>query len=264
MIDLVCAEKVFKEYLKGYDVNNGAIKIKIVHTYGVIEKSEYIAKALNLSDEQINLAKLIALLHDIGRFEQRKTLKEFEDFKGLDHAEYGLQVLFKDGWIRKFVESDKYDSIIYKAIQNHNKYQIQGNLTNEELLQAEIIRDADKLDNFRVKETEDFENMFHYNPETINYETISDKVYETFMNCKQIDVKERKTQIDIWISYIAFIFDLNFDISLKNIQENRYINKLIERIDYKNEDTKVKIEKIRKCANDYIKERLKLKQSSIK
>ena len=51
----------------------GDIKLKVVHTYGVIEKSEYIGKELNLSNEQIELSKLIALLHDIGRFEQRKT-----------------------------------------------------------------------------------------------------------------------------------------------------------------------------------------------
>lgn len=258
MIDLVHAQKVFKEYLKSYDEESGDIKLKIVHTYGVMEKSEYIGKKLNLNEGQIELAKLIALLHDIGRFEQRKSLKEFEDFKGLDHAEYGLQVLFKDGWIRKFIEDDKYDDIICKAIENHNKYQIQEGLTKEELLQAKIIRDADKLDNFRVKDTEKFENMFHYNPETIEYETISPIVYKTFMGCKQIDVKERKTQVDIWISYLAFIFDINFDASLQYIVENNYINRLIDRVEYKNEDTKIKMEEIRNCANVYVKERLKL------
>lgn len=241
-------------------LKNGSIKLKIVHTYGVIEKSGYIAEKLKLSDEQIELAKLIALLHDIGRFEQRKTLKEFEDFKGLDHAEYGLQVLFKDGWIRKFLKDDQYDDIIYRAIQNHNKYTIEEGLEKESLIQCKIIRDADKLDNFRVKETENFENMFKYNAETINYETISPKVYETFMNCKQINVKERKTQIDIWISYIAFIFDLNFDVSFQYILDNNYINKLIDRIEYKNEDTRTKMEEIRNCANNYIKERIKIQK----
>lgn len=204
MIDLTKAEKVFKEYLKDYDTESGDIKLKIVHTYGVIEKSEYIGKALNLKDEQIELSKLIALLHDIGRFEQRKTLKEFEDFKGLDHAEYGIKVLFEDGWIRKFINEEKYDSVIYEAIKNHNKYSIDEKLDGEALLQAKIIRDADKLDNFRVKDTEKFENMFKYNPETIDYETISPKVYETFMNCKQINVKDRITRG----RYMDFVFSI--------------------------------------------------------
>lgn len=101
MIDLVKAEKVFKEYVKNYDSEDGNIRGKIIHTYGVIEKSEYIAKKLKLNEEEIQLAKLIALLHDIGRFEQRKTLKEFEDFKGLDHAEYGVRILFQEKLIRR-------------------------------------------------------------------------------------------------------------------------------------------------------------------
>lgn len=125
------------------------------------------------------------------------------------------------------------------------------------MLQCKIIRDADKLDNFRVKYTENFENMMHYNKDTINYEKISDKVYEDFMRNKLINVKERITQIDVWISFIAFIFDLYFEESIKYIKENDYINKLIDRIEYKNNDTKIKMEEIRKCANKYIEERLK-------
>ena len=65
---------------------------------------------------------------------------------------------------------DQYDNIIKKAIYNHNKYKIEENLNDVELLHRKIIRDADKLDNFRVKETEHFSNIFpsKYNPQTIN------------------------------------------------------------------------------------------------
>lgn len=256
MIDLAHAQKAFKEYLKNYDEQSKDIKLKIVHIYGVIEKSEYIGKRLNLSEEEIQLAKLIALLHDIGRFEQQTATKEFEDYKGFDHAEYGIKILFEDGLIRKFIQDDKYDDIIYKAIINHNRYKIEEGLDEKTLLQAKIIRDADKLDNFRVKDTEKFESMF-LNKEVIEHENISPKIYETFMDCKLIDVRDRITQIDFWVSVIAFMFDLNFNISLQYILGNDYINKLIDRLEYKNEDTKAKMEQIRKCANDYIKDRLK-------
>ena len=36
---------------------------------GVLSLSTEIAKSLNLSDEEVDLASLIGLLHDIGRFE---------------------------------------------------------------------------------------------------------------------------------------------------------------------------------------------------
>lgn len=44
---------------------------------------------------------------------------------------------------------------------------------------------------------------------------------------------------------------------LEYIEQNNYIDRLIDRLQYKNEDTKKKMEEIRKCASTYIKERLK-------
>ena len=113
-----------------------------------------------MNQENIELAKLIALLHDIGRFEQVKQTNDFLDSNNFDHANYGVKVLFEDKLIRKFIENNEYDNIIKKAIYNHNKYKIEENLNDAELLHSKIIRDADKLDNFRVKETEHFRNIF--------------------------------------------------------------------------------------------------------
>lgn len=68
------------------------------------------------------MAKIIALLHDIGRFEQVKQTKDFADNKNFEHANYGVKVLFEDNLIRKFVKDNKYGNIIKKAIYNHNRY----------------------------------------------------------------------------------------------------------------------------------------------
>ncbi len=83
-----------------------------------------------------------------------------------------------------------------------------------------------------VKQYDKFEDMFPkiYNNETLNYETVSTKVYEDFMKHKCIKLEDRKTIIDYWVCVIAFIFDLNFDISLKYVQENNYINILVDRL----------------------------------
>ena len=256
-MDFKLAEKSFQEYLKNYDINDGSIALKIKHTYEVVKKSEYIANGLRLDKENIELAKIIALLHDIGRFEQIKEFEEFND-KKIEHAEFGVKVLFDNSLIRKFIDEDKYDNIIYKAIYNHNKYKIEENLNEKELLQCKIIRDADKLDNFSVKEKDKLEDMFPkiYNEKTINYETISEKVYEDFMQHKCIKLEDRKTIIDYWVCVIAFIFDLNFNISLQYVKENNYIDILVNRIEYKNDTTKQKMEDIRKCAKEYIDDRI--------
>lgn len=253
MIDFRKAEESFKNYLKNYDVEDGNIKLKIRHTCEVVQKSEYIAKGLNLNEEDIELAKLIGLLHDIGRFEQVKQTSDFIDNDEFDHADYGVNVLFEEGMIREFIDDNKYDDIIKKAIYNHNKYKIEDGLNEKKLLHSKMIRDADKLDNFRVKEKEHLENIFPsvYNPDTLEYEEISDSVYEAIMRKECVKLSDRRTQIDYWICYIGFIFDLNFEISLNYIKEKKYIDILIDRIDYKNNKTKEKMEQIRKVANKY-------------
>ena len=87
------AQQEFESYLNGYDRENDRIKLKIIHTYGVVKQAEELAGRMHLSAEDTDLARLIALLHDIGRFEQLKRYDSFEPGT-MDHAAYGVKVLF--------------------------------------------------------------------------------------------------------------------------------------------------------------------------
>ena len=93
MIDIVNAEKVFKEYLQNFDLKDPKISLKVTHTYAVLSSAKYIAENLNLSKEDYELACLIALLHDIGRFEQLKEYDSYDDTLGMNHAEFGIKLL---------------------------------------------------------------------------------------------------------------------------------------------------------------------------
>ena len=90
------AQQEFESYLNGYDRENDRIKLKIIHTYGVVKQAEELAGRMHLSAEDTDLARLIALLHDIGRFEQLKRYDSFEPGT-MDHAAYGVKVLFDEG-----------------------------------------------------------------------------------------------------------------------------------------------------------------------
>ena len=255
MIDLYKAELEFKKYLENYNVNDPKISLKITHTYEVLSSAKYIADKLSLSKEDNDLACLIALLHDIGRFEQLKEYDSYDDTLGMDHAEFGLKYLFEENNIRKFIDEDVFDEIIYKAILNHNKIKInEEGLSEREILHAKIIRDADKLDNFRVKEKESFVALFGegISEDLVGTMDITDKIYKTFEEYKLIKYSDRKNFMDHWICFIAFIFDLNFNASLEFVKEKNYIDILVDRINYTNEDTKLKMENIRKIAKEYI------------
>lgn len=237
--------------------NTEKIDLKIRHTYGVVKASEYVTNKLNLNKEDVELAKLIALLHDIGRFEQIRQSDSFIDNKDMDHAILGNDILFKDNFIREFIEDTQYDNIISKAILNHNRLYIEDGLTERELLHAKIIRDADKTDNFRVKAEEDFENIIdNSNKDILENDIISENIFNDFMDSKIIVREDRKTYMDFWVSYIAFIFDYNYKFGLEYIKEMNYINIIVDRLDYKNADTRQKMELIRKHALEFIDKRI--------
>ena len=71
MINITKAEEAFADYVRSYDPENGKVRLKIIHTYHVEKTAEKIAMELGLGEEDVLLAKLIGLLHDIGRFEIR-------------------------------------------------------------------------------------------------------------------------------------------------------------------------------------------------
>ena len=95
-MDLDFIKQEFDNYVKTFDMNNKDINYKYRHSYRVYKLCEQLAKKLGLSNEEIVLASVIGLLHDIGRFEQ---LKQFYSYKNinLDHRKFGDILLFKVG-----------------------------------------------------------------------------------------------------------------------------------------------------------------------
>ena len=227
------AQQEFESYLNGYDRENDRIKLKIIHTYGVVKQAEELAGRMHLSAEDTDLARLIALLHDIGRFEQLKRYDSFEPGT-MDHAAYGVKVLFDEGMIRRFLPDDKWDSIIYTAIAHHSDYELPEISDPQTLLHAKLIRDEDKLDNCRVKLVDSTSTFINVSEEELGAQSITQKVYETVFKNKCILSADRVTQMDYWVSYIVYFFDINFKESFDIIAENDYLNRIIDRIPYSN------------------------------
>lgn len=245
------AIKEFDNYTSNYDTNDSMIKLKINHTYRVMDNCEKLSKSLNLDEEQINLSKLIGLLHDIGRFEQWKNYHTFSDKDSIDHADYGVSILENNNYIRKYISDSKYDDIILKSIRNHNKYIISNDLNDEELLFAKLIRDADKID-----------ILYLYTIKEIDLELdnncFNETVYHTLLSKKDVDRKDIKTKTDKLSISLGFIFDINYKKSFEILKQNKYFDIIIDRYLKKttNEILKNQLEKIRKVINNYIEEML--------
>lgn len=254
MINLEEAKKQFIKYTEGFDLENENIKRKQLHSLRVMAISEDIAKTLKLSKEEIDLATLIGLLHDIARFEQYTQFQTYNDLQSFDHGDYALKILEKD--IRKYIKISQYDEIIKIAIKNHNKYQIEEGISEEDILFAKVIRDADKIDIIY----EAVEMFWNGVESQINKTKISENVEAQFRNGKQIKREKNEVKgqnIDRVLGVIAFIFDINFKESFKILKEQDYINKIFDRFNFEDKETKDKIEDIRRIANEYINKKIK-------
>ena len=254
MIDIINAKKEFKKYVSNYNPENPRISLKIVHIERVAENCKKIAQNLNLSEEEIKLAELIGIFHDLGRFEQVRIADTFSDKdSSINHAEYSNKVLFEDGLIRKFIQDTKYDQIIKTAVYNHNRAKIEDGLSEKELLFSKIIRDADKLDIFYDINTSYFPAVFWYKGfEQTEINSIVMSQLERYELIHYPDIKNNADQILI---FYAYAFDLYFYDSLKYIAENKYLDTFTERVKqyFKNENVHKQAEHALEVVHEYFK-----------
>lgn len=254
MIDFNKAKIEFLDYTSNFPKEDEAIQRKIYHSLRVINEAEKIAESLGLSEEEIKLAKLIGLLHDIGRFEQRKIFNTFEDKKSFDHGNFGEAILRTNNYIRTFINDNKYDEIIFKAIRNHNKFSIEEGLDDYELLFAKIIRDADKLDIIY-----EGKNIFWRKyDDTVIDEKIDKYPIETILSGNIIDVKliDYSKITNMILTTFALVNDLCFKYSLNKVLDKNYLEDISIRFEFKDDSVKQELIKIAKFLNEEIKKKL--------
>ena len=87
----------------------------------------------------------------------------------------------------------------------------------------------------------------------IGAQEITPVVYDTVLKDRvHLIPRDRVTEMDYWVSYVAYFCDIYFRASFDIIEEHDYLNKIIDRIPYSNPDTKQKWENIRTHLAKYI------------
>lgn len=255
LIDIKKAQEKFINFTKNYDLTERKIKMKQTHSIRVMNVMKKLAEGIGLNQEDIELAKLIGLLHDIGRFDQYTKYKTYKDHLSIDHADLGAEILFSQNQIKEYTEDEKDYEVIKKAIVNHNKYELNTNeLTEREELFCKLIKDADKIDIMY----EGIEIFWKNKEEELEKQEICDEVYKSFLNKKLIKNEMKKSELDKMVGMISFIYDFNFKQSYKYIQEKNFIEKMLNRFNFENEETKRRFEIIQELANKYIENKIKI------
>lgn len=289
----------FAEYVRNYDPSDEKIKLKIDHTYRVAGLCQSIAKSLNLSEADVDIAWLLGMLHDIGRFEQIRRFGTFSDADSVDHAEFGADLLFKEGLIRKFAEGyyekcelvgagneeagqaysrqkdcqkdykedckegklnseqvkcneGKLAGLLELAIRQHNKYRVKEGLTERQLMFCNILRDADKVDIFKVNAEVPMEIIYDVTTEELKNGIITKEVLESFYRKETVLKSLRKSAVDHIVGHISLLFELVYPESYRQAKEQGYVYKLL---DFKSDVPEVDVEfgRMREYLDEFLK-----------
>lgn len=217
-----------KKFYKEDSVINQNIKLKEKHTLNVAKHCVNIAKSLNLSEEQINTAEIIGLFHDIGRFEQFKTYKTFKDFISVNHASLGIKILEENRVLENLKESRQ--RAIIKAISLHNTKELPRELNEEDDLFCKLIRDADKLDIFRIIIKYEQERKENPNPALDNLPFTAgynSELLGSILSGRKISNSSLENYNDRKLYELSWIKDLNYTVSFNYIKEKNVLRMLI-------------------------------------
>ena len=231
MFDREAAVNAFRAYTAGYDPENTMIRLKIEHTFRVAYLCGRIAGSLGMTGGLLDLAWFQGLLHDIGRFEQVRRYGTFFDAKSVDHAELGADLLFREGLIERFPSGglpEGWPELSETAIRMHNKLALPENLDPQTRLFAEILRDADKADIFRVvAEIPLEERLGKGAAELTAEEDVTPEVMACVYGHRCVPREVRRTRFDNHISHGCMAFELVFGESRRIAAEQGFLDRLL-------------------------------------
>ena len=217
--------QAFKTGDAEYDKN---IILKEEHTKRVCTEIIEIGRYSGLNDDELRLAEITALLHDVGRFEQYARYGTFADSKSEDHAMLGIRIIEEQSVLKHFDNEVK--KIILTSIKYHNRAFIPSGEPERILLFSKLVRDADKLDILKVV-TEYYHRKNKSRNGTLELDLpdtpgISCEVYNDIMNGKIADIKNLKNLNDFKLFQIGWIYDINFNKTRDLIKERGYFEKI--------------------------------------
>ncbi len=233
MEDLVSTSTNFVEtYINTFkgltEKQHNDFEIKKNHSFRVAENAGWLAGKLKLDEEDAKIAYFAGLLHDIGRFKQLVDFETLNDSESIDHADYAVTVIREQNVLDFMDEESK--ELVFRSISLHNKFELPKKLSEHELLHVHLLRDADKMDILKVI-TDYYINKNQPANHTLSMNlpkgtVVNPAVVKEILAGKQVSKKEVKTDLDLKIMQLSWVYDLNFKASFEFILENRFLEKI--------------------------------------
>ena len=204
-------ESYTRSFMTGKTPFDSPLELKIEHTARVRDNICQLGRSVDLTDGQLCLAETIGLFHDLGRFEQYRRYRTFNDRQSANHAYLSIDVLNRTAVLDTLPADEK--ATIIDAIRFHNAPVLPANQPPASMIFMRLIRDADKLDIWKV-----FADYYrhHHRPEPAIVQHLPDLPTweESIVNA--IDEKrvarfqDMKSLNDFKLLQLSWVFDLHF------------------------------------------------------
>ncbi len=156
-IDRDRARAAFKSYTDAYDATNPRIALKIEHTYHVAEACDAVAREQGWSSEDIDLAWLCGLLHDMGRLSSCDAGTPLRTPRARAMRRWASRPFWRESAdapavtsIRDFIDDPAEDELIRASIAYHSDFRLPAQLDVRTRSFCDIVRDGDKIDIMRT------------------------------------------------------------------------------------------------------------------
>jgi putative nucleotidyltransferase with HDIG domain len=210
---------------------NAHLQLKQEHTRRTCMEIVHLAQELALDDSQGRVAELIALFHDIGRFPQFARYRTYNDYKSTDHCRLGVETLRQEGVLSILPTEER--QWVETAVEHHGRKCLPPGLKGQTLLFAKLIRDADKLDIFRIV-VEKY-RLYQADPEGFPFEIefpdtpeCSAQVVDAVLNERLVDYTWLRTVNDFRLCQLGWVYDMNFAASLVVLRQRGFLEALLD------------------------------------
>jgi hypothetical protein len=232
-IDLLSIRQWFSNYCRKFyseeKEEQKNISLKELHSRNVSANMLSIAGAMLQNRDRILIAEAIGLLHDLGRFPQYARYKTFRDGISVNHGTLGAEVIVEENTVGRLPLHEQ--EVIIDAVKFHNVFAVPGNLDPDRTFFLKMVRDADKIDIWRVfaeffeKGDEERESAAGLDlPDSPHY---SEQVLACLSEKRLATLANLRTQNDFKIMQLTWVYDLNFPASFRLAVERGMIDRII-------------------------------------
>ena len=227
-----------KSFYTADEVVMEGILIKEKHTGYVTANMVSLARVLKLSAHDRALAEIMGLFHDVGRFRQYSLYKTFNDAQSEDHAGLALEVLAERPFMERLSADDR--ELVRFAIWNHNKKAIEETSSRRARVFAQMLRDADKLDIYRVLSPYLSASGADKAPnfvQSLVSQDVSPSFVQALVEGRQADYHDIRTHGDRKVVRLLWVYDIYYAWTLRQIRDRGYIDHIIKALPHGRELT---------------------------